>query len=264
MKSEKYAFFYGSVVVYEMTKDNCDFIDIPFDVKNNPVALVWKKHLPHRHFFDYFIKKLKENGQIDKILNKWKPVRSDCGTGGDFESMGLENIVSAFAMMGAGLVLALFILWGEYSCRYLFKQVKNRHSTANLIENDGTQKLVRDVKIAKNLPRNRVETISSEKFNLPLFAFEVMTEMEAATSDGSGPLSDAAILGKIRHLKNVLEVCCLNFSDVKYKGHRWTLAKAYAVKDEDEIEQKLLEWDDTPAGVMNRSLASAQEDYPSL
>ena len=68
----------------------------------------WSKHLPHRHFFDYFINKMKETGQMDRILKKWqaKP-RSDCGGDGEFVSMGLclcfygfSNHLSSFHPLG--------------------------------------------------------------------------------------------------------------------------------------------------------------------
>ena len=127
-KNEKYAFVWTTDVIYELSKDNCDFLDIPYDVDKGLIVMAWSKHLPHRHFFDYFINKMKETGQMDRILKKWqaKP-RSDCGANGEFVSMGMENTISAFAMMVLGIIIASFIFSIEFGVLKL--KVKNDHLT---------------------------------------------------------------------------------------------------------------------------------------
>ena len=110
-KKEKYAFVWTTDVIFEMNKDNCDFLNIPYDVDKGLIAMAWSRNLPHRHFFDFFINKMKETGQLDRILKKWqaKP-RSDCGAAGEFVSMGLENMISGFALVGLAVILATCVL----------------------------------------------------------------------------------------------------------------------------------------------------------
>ena len=113
-KAGKYAFVWTVETVYDLNKDNCDLLDIPFTVNTGQLGFAWPKHLPHRHYFDYFIKKMKETGQMDRILTKWMPKpRSYCGSDGEFVSMGLDNMVSAFAMVAGGCVFAILVLWLE-------------------------------------------------------------------------------------------------------------------------------------------------------
>ena len=64
-----------------------------------------------------------------------------------------------------------------------------------------------------------------------------MEEIESALSGRIESLPDSVILGKIRHLKNTLEVCCQNSGAADFTGYGWTLAKDYATKLNDEIEQ---------------------------
>ena len=113
-KTEKYAFVWTTDVIFELNKDNCDFLNIPYDIDTGLITMAWSRHLPHRHFFNYFIRKMKESGQLDRILRKWqaKP-RSDCGAAGEFVSMGIENTISGFAMIAVAFVLAAFVFFYE-------------------------------------------------------------------------------------------------------------------------------------------------------
>ena len=113
-KTEKYAFVWTTDVIFELNKDNCDFLNIPYDIDTGLITMAWSRHLPHRHFFNYFIRKMKESGQLDRILRKWqaKP-RSDCGAAGEFVSMGIENTIYGFAMIAVAFVLAAFIFFYE-------------------------------------------------------------------------------------------------------------------------------------------------------
>ena len=118
-KAGKYAFVWTVEVVYDLNKDNCDLLDIPFAVNTGQLAFAWPNHLPHRHYFDHFINKMKETGQMDRILTKWMPKpRSDCGANGEFVSMGLDNMISAFAMVAGGCITAIFVLIIEICKRF--------------------------------------------------------------------------------------------------------------------------------------------------
>ena len=117
-KNERYAFVWTTDVIYAINQDNCDFLDIPYDVNSGMLTMAWNKHLPHRHFFNYFINKMIETGQMNRMKKKWLPKpKIDCGTNGEFVSMGIENMISAFAMILIAVILAVFILTLEIIVR---------------------------------------------------------------------------------------------------------------------------------------------------
>ena len=57
-KNEKYAFIWVTDVIYDLNKDNCDFMNIPYDIDKSLVVMTWSKQVPHRHLFNYFINKM--------------------------------------------------------------------------------------------------------------------------------------------------------------------------------------------------------------
>ena len=75
-------------------------------------------------------------------------------------------------------------------------------------------------------------------------------------------MPDAVVLGKLRHLKNTLEVCCQNSSSQDFGGYGWTLAKDYSTKLNDEIEQGKTTWQDVPLEVKTSTLMSASMENP--
>ena len=98
--------------------------------------------------------------------------------------------------------------------------------------------------------------------NLPLYAWGVTAELEASLSGRAEALPEGVMLGKLRHLKSTLEVCCLNSSASEFTAYGWTLARDYAAKVEDEVEQKLVSWQDIATGVRTSTLVSAQMEHP--
>ena len=75
-------------------------------------------------------------------------------------------------------------------------------------------------------------------------------------------MSKDAMLGKLRHFINTMEVCCLNSSATDFTAYGWVLARDYATKVDNEVEQKLTTWQDMPAGVKTATLVSAQMENP--
>ena len=101
---------------------------VPFDVSTNIVAMPWNPKVSVRRIIDHFIRsvtkstchvgnlclrKMKESGQLDRIIRAWisKP-STDCWGASEFKSMGIEDTVSAFAVIGVAVCLAavLFVL----------------------------------------------------------------------------------------------------------------------------------------------------------
>jgi hypothetical protein len=108
MLNEKFGFVSGYNLVIKRNKDNCLFIDIPQDVKTFQVGFGFPKHFEYTAL--QAIKQNLENGVIDRILKKsiTKPCL-DCGGGTALESMGWGNVISAFALIGGGLLLSVVV-----------------------------------------------------------------------------------------------------------------------------------------------------------
>ena len=125
-----------------------------------------------------------------------------------------------------------------------------------------TKKQPKVLEYAKTCPTKWSKQATAFNINLPLYAWGAVTEIEASLSGRSEALSDATMLGKLRHLKNTLEVCCLNSTSTDFTAYSWTLARDYANKVDNEVEQKLATWQDMPAGVRTATLVSAQMENP--
>ena len=109
--NERFAFIYSSQRMNGKNNDNCLFAKIPGDVGSFQVALGFPKKFIYASLLNQAIKQSNENGQMDRILKKWvvKP-RADCVSGSAFESMGIDNVISAFAIIGVAVVISLLVL----------------------------------------------------------------------------------------------------------------------------------------------------------
>ena len=75
-------------------------------------------------------------------------------------------------------------------------------------------------------------------------------------------MSSQEALAKLRHIKNFLEVCCLNSDSTDFRGYGWTIARDYALKVENLVEQKITAWTEMTGGVQTSQLLLAQMDCP--
>ena len=69
---------------------------------------------------------------------------------------------------------------------------------------------MRVVEYAKNCPVKWAKTVNSTNINLPLYIWSSIAELEAAMSGRAEQLLEGELVGKLRHIKNTAEVCCLN------------------------------------------------------
>ena len=132
----------------------------------------------------------------------------------------------------------------------------------SLLDGGVTRKQPQIIDHAKKCPTKWAKQATMSNVNLPLFAWGAVSELESSISGRSGTLSESSILGKLRHLKNVMEVCCLNSTSSDFTSYGWTLARDYAVKVENEVEQRLASWDDMAAGVRTATVIAAQMENP--
>ena len=55
---------------------------------------------------------------------------------------------------------------------------------------------------------------------------------------------------------------CLNSADSDFKSYGWILARDYACKVTNKVDQELVSWVEMAPGVQTADLVSAQCDYP--
>ena len=89
-----------------------------------------------------------------------------------------------------------------------------------------------------------------------------MSELESSLSGRTEQFPEGVFLAKLRHIRNYLDVCCLNSDSSDFKGYGWSIAKDYALKVEGEVEQRLTSWEDMSGGVQTNQLVLAQMDCP--
>eukprot|EP00092_Neocalanus_flemingeri_P102530 GFUD01131155.1.p1 GENE.GFUD01131155.1~~GFUD01131155.1.p1 ORF type:complete len:204 (+),score=21.62 GFUD01131155.1:76-612(+) len=117
----KYAFVYIPESVYAIS-NNCELKELPQIVNKMHNAMAWNKHLPHRHFFNYFLNKMVETGQVDRIGRKYiTQARKDCESSGEFFSMGFENVLSAFCLILFGITAGTIGLLAELCFKMICK-----------------------------------------------------------------------------------------------------------------------------------------------
>ena len=126
----------------------------------------------------------------------------------------------------------------------------------------GTKKGPKVIEFSKKCPTKYSKQATLSNINLPLYAWGVIEEIEAALSGRSQSMPSATVLGKLRHLKNTLEVCCQNSSSHDFTAYGWTLAKDYSTKLNDEIDQGRTTWQDIPLEVKTSTLMSATMENP--
>ena len=131
-----------------------------------------------------------------------------------------------------------------------------------LCEGGVTKKTSKVLDFAKKASVKWAKKATIENINLPLYTFGAVSELEASMSGRSEPLTAKDTLAKLSHLKNILDVCCLNSDSSDFMGYGWTIAKDYAVKVDASIEQKLTTWEEISGGIQTSQLLLAQMDFP--
>jgi hypothetical protein len=112
IRSNKYAFAWVDYVM--PNEGGCEFLEIPIILDSKINAFAWNPRLELSPLLDHFLRGMRESGQLHRVLTKWlaRP-GSGCGAGATFQSMGPENMVTAFVLLAAALFLASITFLGE-------------------------------------------------------------------------------------------------------------------------------------------------------
>ena len=109
-----------------------------------------------------------------------------------------------------------------FTAEQLQQQVRG---IAKLYEGGVTKKSDRIIDFAKKGSANWAKKVTPENVNLPAYTFGAISELVSSMSGRSSKMSDGEFLAKLRHIKHVLDICCLNSEPSDFKGYGWTIAK---------------------------------------
>ena len=132
----------------------------------------------------------------------------------------------------------------------------------SIVENGGTTKSLKLVDFAKRCPAKWSKNAKLDSMNLSLYGYAAMAEIEASLSGKTETYPEGELLARLRHVKNVFEVCCLNSSEKDFTAYGWTLARDYSSKVMNKVAQGETSWQSMPVGVQTADLLLAQCDYP--
>ena len=138
--TKRYA--YVTQTDYYNQEGYCDIIDIPYVIKNLQSGFIWTKHLPQRHILNYYIKKMRENGQIQRIITKYNQKMDCSGAQANIETLSVENVKFYFILMGLGFVLSMMILFMEKCKRNMTRKDQDENKIERRQDVQGEEKWV--------------------------------------------------------------------------------------------------------------------------
>ena len=119
----------------------------------------------------------------------------------------------------------------------------------SLVEKGETTKKLKLIDYVRNNPAKWAKKCTSDNVNLPGYFYGAVNELISSLSGRADSMSPEVLLSKLHHLQNVAQICCQNSTAQDFTGYGWTLARDYAFKVQDEVDQKLSDWRSMPSGV---------------
>ena len=132
----------------------------------------------------------------------------------------------------------------------------------NLVDGEGVRKPSKLMDYVRKCPARWCRNVKKNNMNLPVFAYGAISELTASISGRADPLSAGVLLSKLCHLQNVFEICCINSTEADLTGYGWTLARDYALKVNERVDQQLLSWGQISHGIQTDILVSSQMEFP--
>ena len=140
MLAGNYALMSNSADVVYVVEDACALLEIPYDIETYDIGFGFANYSPYIDIFNYFIKKNIENGNIDRIKIKWTKSNSGgCLSQKSLDSMGFDNVVSAFFIITFGVAITVVFFCAEL---YLGGKKKVKQTSINYSTDTSTQKKV--------------------------------------------------------------------------------------------------------------------------
>ena len=131
----------------------------------------------------------------------------------------------------------------------------------NLSDSEGARKQNKLIDYVRRCPAKWCKQVKPTSMNLPVFGYGAVSELIDSMTGKTDQLPGTVLVAKLKHLKDVFEVCCINSTDSEFCEYGWTLARDYALKVQDKVDQQQHSWD-THTGIQSDVLLSAQMEFP--
>ncbi|KAF2360356.1 Ionotropic glutamate receptor L-glutamate and glycine-binding domain [Trinorchestia longiramus] len=111
---------------YRITFTDCRLTLLPGKEFSASVGFPFRQNLPVKQVINYWILKLTESGILRKLHIKWenKARKEELCAPSSPIVLGLEESYTAFLLLGAGLLLSVTILLGEWSHYYTLRRAR--------------------------------------------------------------------------------------------------------------------------------------------
>ena len=131
----------------------------------------------------------------------------------------------------------------------------------NLADSEGARKTNKLIDYVRRCPAKWCKQVKPTSMNLPVFGYGAVSELVDSVSGRTEQLPESVLLAKLKHLRDVFEVCCINSSDTDFCDYGWVLARDYTLKVQDKVDQQQHSWE-THTGIQSDVLISAQMEFP--
>ena len=131
-----------------------------------------------------------------------------------------------------------------------------------LVESGGEAKKLKLLDYVKSCPAKWAKKVTLDNMNLPVYGYGVTAELTASLSGRAPEMSQEVLLAKLQHLQNTFSVCCLNTTDKEFSNYGWVLARDYAMKVQDRVNQNLTSWESLTSDVQTSDLVASQMEFP--
>ena len=124
------------------------------------------------------------------------------------------------------------------------EQIKEKmRGIVNLVDGEGARKPSKLMDYVRKCPARWCKNVKHNTMNLPVYGYGAISELTASLSGRSEPLPEGVLLSKLYNLQNVFEICCINSTEADLSSYSWTLARDYALKVNERVDQQMLSWD---------------------
>ena len=143
------------------------------------------------------------------------------------------------------------------------EQLKDKvQGIVSLVESGGEVKKAKLVDYVRSCPAKWAKKATLDNMNLPVYGYGATAELTASLSGRAPEMSREVLLSKLQHLQNTFAVCCLNTTDKDFTNYGWVLARDYAMKVQDRVNQNLTSWENLSSDVQTSDLVASQMDCP--
>ena len=131
----------------------------------------------------------------------------------------------------------------------------------NVSGSEGVRKQNKLIDYVRRCPAKWCKQVKPTSMNMPVFGYGAVSELIESMTGKTDQLTETVLLAKLKHLRDVFEVCCINSTDTEFCEYGWTLARDYALKVQDKVDQQQHSWE-THSGIQSDVLLSAQMEFP--